>query len=1306
MSELFIRVYEYFKSRRWLFGLLLAVFMGIAVWLGLRLQFEEDISKIMPLDPEVGEMNKLIENSEFSDRLVVLVTFKDSTYQPENPDELIAYCDALVDTLQKTLDSTELRRIVYRIDESRFQEVYDVLYENLPLFLEEDDYGQIEKQLQPGEIPAQIEGAYRSLMTPGGSFLKKYVLRDPLSITRLGLDRLQSFQLDENYTLVDGYIVTKDYRNLLFFITPAQSSKETLINKRMLRKIDALTAAASNAAGQRIETIYFGAMAVAVDNATQIRRDVTGTLSVAFLFLFLLIGYFFRRPLIFFYIILPIIFGAATALAVLYLVKGEVSIISVGIGSMLLGITVDYSLHVFTHYRSSGNVQHMIRDLVLPLLLCSLTTAGAFLCLYSVRSEALHDLGLFAALCVLGTAFFALLILPVVVSKSVAETGAQLQRKTFLDAIATYPWDRNRVLMWLILVASVFFAFQTGKVEFERDLNKVNFMSEKVIAAENRLNRITSATMRGVYLVTSGSNLDEALERNAAIAQIADSLKKEGFVKEYTSASRLLLTREAQQAKIDRWNQFWTADRKQLVKSGVDKTASALQFRDDAFREFYTLLDRKFEPQDPGTAFAPLVDLFLSDYISNREGFVTILTLLRLDQGAKSAVYATYHDRPHVNILDKEYMIGKFVDILGQDFNKLVVISLLLVFVILHLGLGRIELAIIAFTPLALSWFWTMGLMHVFDLKFNIINIIITTFVFGVGIDYSIFVIRGLLQDYKYGVQHSGAFKTSVFISALTTLVGIGVLIFAKHPALKSVAALSIIGVSSSLLLAFTIEPWLFRWLFFDKNSRRRDYPRTLANILKTLSVYLLLIIGSVIVTIIGTILFPLFFLGRERRKYILHWVICQLSRFYIWFSFFPNRRVVNETGEDFSRPAIVISNHQSHIDTPIMFGLSPKLIILTKGWVYNFPLYYFVVRLADFFTVAKGLDVILPQLRERVANGYHVAIFPEGSRSETEEVQRFHKGAFYLAEQLQMDILPIYLHGTGRFLRRERFWGETNDLTVRIGERISYDDPRFGEDYTTRAKKINAFYREQYAVFQRSCKTPYYYRRQLIENYIYKGPLLEWYTRIKTRMEGYYDIFDKIIPAQARITDIGCGYGYLAYMLSFLSDQRTITGIDYDEDKISVANNCADKNDRLRFVQADVAAHPLEESDVFVLADVLHYLLPEEQWALLNRCLAHLAPGGMLLVRDGDRDLAERHKGTWLTEVFSTNIGFNKTRNPLHYISGSELENWARQNGLSIERIDQTKRTSNVIFVLRSSSGGDGIELTQVVTSGNHQSG
>ncbi|MBL7793907.1 MAG: 1-acyl-sn-glycerol-3-phosphate acyltransferase, partial [Saprospiraceae bacterium] len=1068
MSHFFFSLFDYFKARKWLFGLLLLGFMGVAVWLSLRLEFEEDISKIMPIDPEVSEMNKLLENSEFDDRLVVMVTFQDTSYRPETPDELIAYCDALVDTLEKSLDSTALRSITYRIDESRFQEVYDVLYAHLPLFLEEEDYRQIADQLQPAEISVQVEGAYHSLMTPGGSFLKKYVLRDPLSFTRLALGRIQSFQIDDNYTIEQGYIVTKDYRNLLFFISPAQSARETMINKRMLEKVDELAAVVSTRFDQKIAATYFGALAVAVDNATQIRKDVTATVIAAMLALLLLIGYFFRRIMVFFYAVLPMLLGAAAAFAILSLFKGKVSIISVGIGSMLSGITVDYSVHVITHLRSTNNAKQAINDLLMPLLICSLNTASVFLCLYWLRSEAMHDLGLFASLCVVSTAFFALLVLPVLMYKRSQDRTPLSHRQTFFDTLAEYAWERNRPLLAFIIIGTIVFAFLGRNVAFERDLNRINYMSDGLLEAEKKLNSITSATMRGVYLVANGRNLEEALRHNETVMALADSLKSGQVIKAYSSVGHLLLSQEAQQKKIDEWNRFWTPLRKQQLLSSINQQAAELQFKTDAFQPFDEWLNRRFEPQSQDV-FSPITNLVLRDYISERDSMVSVLTLLRLDQQAKPAIYSTFEKRPNIHILDSEYMMNKFVDILGADFGGLVLLSMLFVFLIRHLYFGRIELAVISFLPLLLSWVWTLGLMNVFGLKFNIINIIIATFVVGAGVDYSIFVMRGMIQQYKYGVNHIDSYKTSVLLSALTTIVGIGVLIFAKHPALKSIAGLSNIGITASLLISFTVEPVFFRWLFFDKNGNRRDYPRTLSNTLKTLSVYLLLIIGSVIVTVVGTILFPLFFLGRERRKYILHWFICHLSRFYIWFSFFPNRRVINETGEDFSRPAIVISNHQSHIDTPIMFGLSPKLIILTKGWVYNFPLYYFVVRLADFFTVAKGLDVILPQLQERVANGYHVAIFPEGSRSETEDVQRFHKGAFYLAEQLKMDILPIYLHGTGRFLRRDRFWGETNDLSVRIGERISYDDPRFGSDYTTRAKKINAFYRQQYAVFQRN---------------------------------------------------------------------------------------------------------------------------------------------------------------------------------------------------------------------------------------------
>jgi hypothetical protein len=74
-----------------------------------------------------------------------------------------------------------------------------------------------------------------------------------------------------------------------------------------------------------------------------------------------------------------------------------------------------------------------------------------------------------------------------------------------------------------------------------------------------------------------------------------------------------------------------------------------------------------------------------------------------------------------------------------------------------------------------------------------------------------------------------------------------------------------------------------------------------------------------------------------------------------------------------------------------------------------------------------------------------------------------------------------------------------------------------------------------------------------------------------------------------------------------------------------------------------------------------------------------------MIIIRDGDRDLQERHKGTKLTELFSTKIiGFNKTENQLHFISRSEIETFAAKHNLKAEVIDNTKLTSNIVMVLR----------------------
>ena len=119
--------------------------------------------------------------------------------------------------------------------------------------------------------------------------------------------------------------------------------------------------------------------------------------------------------------------------------------------------------------------------------------------------------------------------------------------------------------------------------------------------------------------------------------------------------------------------------------------------------------------------------------------------------------------------------IGRqLVEMLRGSFNYIGLVCSLVVFVFLLLSFRRIELALLAFLPLAVSWIWILGLMHLTGIQFNIVNIILATFIFGQGDDYTIFITEGLLYEYTTGKPRLASYKHSVVISALIMFAGIG----------------------------------------------------------------------------------------------------------------------------------------------------------------------------------------------------------------------------------------------------------------------------------------------------------------------------------------------------------------------------------------------------------------------------------------------------------------------------------------------------------------------------------------------------
>lgn len=1281
MGLFFTSLYKFFKRHRSLLFVFLTLFAAFLAYNASQIKLEEDITKMMPSTGKIRTINETLKNLKSLDNIAVNIYFSDSTVKDQEY-LLKEYAEVFSEKLL-SLDSSEnlIDQVSVDMEDESLLTVNEVYLDNLPVFLEESDYAHLKEQIEPAAIARSMENNFRNLMSPSGMALKQNILKDPLGISGPVLKKLESLQVEDNFELDEGFVFTKDKRNLLCFIKPKVFSQNTAENKKLMEHIDeAIYFAQSQFQEERIETEYFGTAVVATGNASRIKQDIIVTLSITIIALFVLITYFFRRWSSFFVIFIPVLFGVLFSVGMLYLFRESVSVIAIGAGSVVLGISVDFAIHFYAHFKHTNSAVATIRDLSFPLTLGGFTTIGAFLSLLFVDSEALQDFGIFAALTLGGTALFILVLYPHLLTEYKKKEHFEF-KENFISKIGKYPFEKNKWLIGFILLLTVMSLFTSKQVAFESDMMKMNYMSEKTRNAEKHLSSLShdygTAT---IYLVAKADELDQALFHTESSMPLIEKLKEEGKINKYTQVDALLLSEAEQLKRINRWNAFWTPEKKVSVKKNLIAEGSKYKFNSNAFDSFYQLLDEPILPINLDT-YGAAGNGILENYISN--GNAVITTIKAPNAFEKEIIYA-FESNTDIEIFSKKYLTNSFVLSIKNNFNLILGISSILVFLFLLISYGRLELALITYIPMIMSWLIILGLMGLFGLKFNIINIIISTFIFGLGDDYSIFITDALSNEYKTGKKNLSNYKSSIFLSAFTTIIGIGVLVFAQHPALKSIGLIAVIGMFSVLLVSNTIQPALYNFLITQRTNKKR-VPFTILGLLRSIFAFVYFAFGCIIVMVLGLLILKLLPLPLKVRKRWFHQIRHWGAKSMIYVNLHVAKRKINPLKETFEKPAMVICNHHSVIDSLLMQSLSPKLILMVNDWVWNNTFMGPIVRMGGFIPKEAGYDENLVQIRELIANGYSIAIFPEGSRSPSEKLRRFHKGAFFLAEKLEIDIVPIIFHGTAYVQGREdNFLLKPGEITVKYLPRISPKDERYGKGYGQRTKRISAYFKEEYAKLRAERETVDYFFDRLRTNYIYKGPVLEWYMKIKVRLEDSYRLFDEILPKKGVISDIGCGYGFLPLMLGFRSSERVIYATDYDESKIEVANNCFSKTDKITFETTDATKSEFPKSDAFVLSDMLHYLPNAEQEKLLTKTIGNLNPDGLILIRDGDSDLEERHKGTKLTEFFSTNFGFNKTNNKLEFLSGRFIEDIAKRNNLSFERIDNTKRTSNVIYVLR----------------------
>ncbi len=342
-----------------------------------------------------------------------------------------------------------------------------------------------------------------------------------------------------------------------------------------------------------------------------------------------------------------------------------------------------------------------------------------------------------------------------------------------------------------------------------------------------------------------------------------------------------------------------------------------------------------------------------------------------------------------------------------------------------------------------------------------------------------------------------------------------------------------------------------------------REVPWTLNRFLRMLYAFVVFLVGSLLTTIYGFILFGFRRKWNAKNKLRYHRLLQWAANFVIRRVPGVKFRYENLSNETFDKSAVIISNHQSHLDLMCLMMLTPKLIILTNDWVWNSPFYGQIIRYADFYPVSKGIENCIEQLSDAVKRGYSIVIFPEGTRSVDCSIGRFHRGAFYLAEMLNIDILPVFLHGVGHVLPKNDFLLRKGQITVQVRERITPNDSRFMTDYPTRAKQVRQYYRETYAGISGKIETLDYFKSFVLHNYMYKG--LEIWRKVKEEVKKPVEV--KKLDENTVLIENN-GYGVYSFMYALSHKELQVIAVEEDEDKVIIARGCAGIPENLKIYQ------------------------------------------------------------------------------------------------------------------------------------------
>ncbi len=664
-----------------------------------------------------------------------------------------------------------------------------------------------------------------------------------------------------------GYFWTKGKRYLLLFVTPKSTDSS------FSDKLDALKLLRANIA--RLQQSSFGDIQAGVtgqealnqDEMSTAFRDISIATVISLVGLAALLIVFWRGiryPLL---EITELIVALSWTFGLTTLFIGHLNILSITFAPLLLGLGIDYGIHWLARYQEEKlqmglSRQEALRATMIKLgpsiLLAGFTAAFSFFPLILTGFKGLVELGGIASMGMVMTTITTLCFLPSLItlfdSRRPATVASVDRRPRNLFRIT------NRTAVPILLVCVLVFGLslsRVGKISF--DLNMLHLQSkgaESVTWEHKLLHGSDQSSMYGVVLADSLENVRKKTNALTALPEVSDvesvlqmlpenQREKVKILREMKPLlDEIAVNGQDDPVNISDLNaalahiRFKMTETKEVSKH---LAAQMSEVRDliDGLRERFRTLSTAHLTRSLGT-FQDQFDKDLQDKLET----------LRLNVNAQpmQAGDLPLSLRERYILPDGRYMIRVFptgdiwdpavltrfvaglrsvdskaigdpvtLDIFTRAFRdgciKAAVYAVIFIVGLLLLTFRNLYLAFLVLTPLIMGTVWTLGLMDIFGVGFNLANSLFLPLIVGAGVEYGIIILQRRRQDGVVGDGTAIPLSTAkgIILAGLTTAVGFGSLTVAHHQGIASLGLLAMIGGLSILIAAVIFLPALMQ---------------------------------------------------------------------------------------------------------------------------------------------------------------------------------------------------------------------------------------------------------------------------------------------------------------------------------------------------------------------------------------------------------------------------------------------------------------------------------------------------------------